>query len=138
MNDPNAKAYGVEIDKELVQKSIENISKNNEEYIKNGKVIILQGDGNLGLVKYAPFEVIHVGIRMNSVPKGLVAQLALGGRMCVPVQKGKQCVWTIVDKELDGEIRVRDMFEVEFRNFEDREKKGVLGTMAGWFRLKHK
>jgi len=143
MTEPNAKVYGIEIREEEVKKSIQNISKNNVEYIKNGKVIILQGDGNLGLEKYAPFDVIEVRIPMYSVPKKLLEQLALGGRMCLPVWKGKEYVWTSVDKELDGDVRVREMFVVEFRNFEqfksfeEGEKKGVLSKIAGWFHLKH-
>jgi len=143
MTEPNAKVYGVEINEELVKKSIENISKDHEEYIKNGKVIILQGDGNLGLEKYAPFDVIEVRIPMYSVPKTLLEQLALGGRMCLPVWKGKEYVWTSVDKELDGDVRGREMFVVEFRNFEqfksfeEGEKKGVLSKIADWFHLKH-
>jgi len=29
--------------------------------LENGKVVIVEGDGRLGLKKYAPYDAIHVG-----------------------------------------------------------------------------
>jgi len=29
--------------------------------LENGKVVIVEGDGRLGLTKYAPYDAIHVG-----------------------------------------------------------------------------
>ena len=37
------------------------IIRNHSEYLKNGKVVIIEGDGRLGLPDYGPFNCIHVG-----------------------------------------------------------------------------
>jgi len=43
------------------------------------------GDGTLGLQEFAPYEAILVAAAAPSVPAPLLAQLAEGGRMVVPV-----------------------------------------------------
>jgi protein-L-isoaspartate(D-aspartate) O-methyltransferase len=51
-------------------------------------VKILAGDGALGLVDYAPFDAILVSAAAPDVPAALVAQLAEGGRMIIPIGSG--------------------------------------------------
>ena len=43
------------------------------------------GDGWEGLSEHAPFDAIHVGAGAATVPSALLAQLAVGGRMVIPV-----------------------------------------------------
>jgi protein-L-isoaspartate(D-aspartate) O-methyltransferase len=43
------------------------------------------GDGTLGLLEFAPYDAILVAAAAPSVPAPLLAQLAAGGRMVVPV-----------------------------------------------------
>lgn len=43
------------------------------------------GDGTLGLPEFAPYDAILVAAAAPSVPEPLLAQLAEGGRMVVPV-----------------------------------------------------
>ena len=43
------------------------------------------GDGTLGLPEFAPYDAILVAAAAPSVPTPLLAQLAHGGRMVVPV-----------------------------------------------------
>jgi len=43
------------------------------------------GDGTLGLPEFAPFDAILVAAAAPAVPKPLLAQLAEGGRMILPV-----------------------------------------------------
>jgi len=31
------------------------------DYLKNGKIVIVEGDGRLGLPEYGPYNCIHVG-----------------------------------------------------------------------------
>lgn len=59
------------------------------------------GDG--ALAGEAPFDAIHVGAAAASVPPALVALLAPGGRMVVPVgPDGGNQVLKVVDKAPDG------------------------------------
>jgi protein-L-isoaspartate(D-aspartate) O-methyltransferase len=43
------------------------------------------GDGTLGLPEFAPYDAILVAAAAPSVPTPLLAQLAEGGRLVVPV-----------------------------------------------------
>jgi len=48
-------------------------------------VHVIHGDGSLGLPEQAPFEGILVAAAAPRIPDSLVAQLADGGRLVVPV-----------------------------------------------------
>jgi protein-L-isoaspartate(D-aspartate) O-methyltransferase len=43
------------------------------------------GDGTLGLLEFAPFDAILVAAAAPAIPKPLLAQLAEGGRMILPI-----------------------------------------------------
>ncbi len=48
-------------------------------------VHVVQGDGSLGLPEHAPFDKILVAAAAPRIPETLLAQLADGGRLVVPV-----------------------------------------------------
>jgi protein-L-isoaspartate(D-aspartate) O-methyltransferase len=48
-------------------------------------VHVLHGDGTLGLVEQAPFDAILVSAGAAEVPAPLLAQLAVGGRLVMPL-----------------------------------------------------
>jgi protein-L-isoaspartate(D-aspartate) O-methyltransferase len=50
-----------------------------------GNVHVVHGDGSLGLPQHAPFDKILVAAGAPEPPRSLIAQLADGGRMAVPV-----------------------------------------------------
>ncbi|HEY7234269.1 MAG TPA: protein-L-isoaspartate(D-aspartate) O-methyltransferase [Gemmatimonadaceae bacterium] len=50
-----------------------------------GNVSMLLGDGTLGWREYSPYDAILVSAGAPSVPEPLLAQIAEGGRMLVPV-----------------------------------------------------
>lgn len=53
--------------------------------LSSGKVSIVQGDGRLGYIAKAPYDVIHVGAAAVQLPDELINQLKPGGRMICPV-----------------------------------------------------
>ncbi len=54
------------------------------------------GDGHVGLPTEAPFDVILMTAATTHVPKALLEQLAVGGRMIFPMIKGEeQHLWVI-------------------------------------------
>ena len=48
------------------------------------------GDGSSGWPEEAPFDAILVTAAPAVVPPGLVEQLTIGGRMLIPLGKGRQ------------------------------------------------
>ena len=54
------------------------------------------GDGHVGMPTEAPFDVILMTAAATHVPKPLLEQLAVGGRMILPMAKGEgQHLWVI-------------------------------------------
>jgi protein-L-isoaspartate(D-aspartate) O-methyltransferase len=48
-------------------------------------VLVHEGDGTLGLPEHAPYDAIVVTAGAPEVPKPLLEQLAIGGRLVIPV-----------------------------------------------------
>jgi protein-L-isoaspartate(D-aspartate) O-methyltransferase len=49
------------------------------------RVVVHEGDGSLGLPELAPFHAITVAAAAPGLPEALYGQLAMGGRLVVPV-----------------------------------------------------
>jgi protein-L-isoaspartate(D-aspartate) O-methyltransferase len=56
------------------------------------------GDGTLGLPEFAPFDAILVAAGAPAVPKPLLAQLAEGGRMILPVGDTERQELRLIEK----------------------------------------
>ena len=54
--------------------------------LKLSNLRLVYGDGNLGLEKAAPFQSIIVAAAAPEVPQALLQQLAVGGRMILPLK----------------------------------------------------
>ncbi|MDD5109878.1 MAG: protein-L-isoaspartate(D-aspartate) O-methyltransferase [Patescibacteria group bacterium] len=50
-------------------------------------ITMLCGDGTQGLPEHAPYDRIQVAAAAREIPKPLLDQLAVGGRMIIPTQK---------------------------------------------------
>ena len=73
-----------------------------------GNVHILVGDGSLGLPAHAPYDAILVAAAAPAVPEELLAQLAPGGRLVVPVGRGALQTLRLVERTADGELSSSD------------------------------
>ncbi len=90
--------------------SIERIQRlhRNAQYVLNElgyKCNLFLGDGYLGKPAYAPFDRIIVTAGAEEIPQTLVDQLAVGGRMVIPVGISVQEMFLVVKKE-DGTLDV--------------------------------
>jgi protein-L-isoaspartate(D-aspartate) O-methyltransferase len=77
-------------------------------------VHVFSGDGYRGRPDLAPFDGIIVTAAPDSVPKPLLEQLKIGGRLVIPVgrQHGHQML-KVLERTKDG-IKTREIFEVRF------------------------
>ena len=77
-------------------------------------VHVLTGDGYLGWPEHAPFDAVIVTCSPDEVPEALVEQLAMGGRMILPLgdEDGMQRLVTL-RKTGDG-MEVREDIPVRF------------------------
>ena len=98
---------------ELYDFGRKNIKKHHSELIKNGKVILVLGDGRKGYKKYGPYKAIHVGACSEEVPIDLLNQLDNNGRMFIPVgKKGETQNIIIVDKNSYGKVTYKPILSV--------------------------
>ena len=75
------------------------------ERLGYANVHVKAGDGAIGWPEHAPYDGILVTAAAGRIPAALVDQLALGGRMVIPVGVGRyEQVLTLVTRNEDGEI----------------------------------
>lgn len=72
------------------------------------------GDGSLGWPQEAPFDRIMVTAAAGRKPEQLLAQLALGGRMVIPVGPRYMQDLLVLSKDDKGRIRERKLGSVRF------------------------
>lgn len=75
-----SRVYAVERQPELVEAATERVRR-----LGYGNVVIVEGDGTVGLPAEAPFDAILAAASGSHVPEPLVEQLAPGGRLVMPL-----------------------------------------------------
>ncbi len=102
--------YTIEIVEELADRTIGIFAERGYDGIKT-KI----GDGYKGWPEYAPFDAIIVTCAPDHIPQPLVDQLAVGGRIVIPVgsQQGSQEL-VLVSKGANGELTQKSLMPVRF------------------------
>ena len=95
--------YTIEIIPELAERARQTLG---ELGYKN--VQVKAGNGYLGWPEHAPFDAIIVTAAPDEIPKALVEQLAVNGKMVIPVGVGDQEM-VIITKTKDGVVEKRTM-----------------------------
>ena len=73
------------------------------------------GDGYEGWPEVAPFDRIIVTCAPDNIPQPLVDQLAIGGRIVIPVGKQNQTQYlVVVSKDRKGRISSKQLYPVRF------------------------
>ena len=87
-------------------------------------IVVHEGDGTLGWPEHAPYDAIVVTAGAPELPKPLLGQLAIGGRLVIPVG---------ASHDLQVLVRVRRMAEGEYKREELCGVRFVpLIGAAGW------
>ncbi|HEY2496385.1 MAG TPA: protein-L-isoaspartate(D-aspartate) O-methyltransferase [Candidatus Angelobacter sp.] len=89
--------------------SLSETARNTLERLDCRNVKVVTGDGSLGLPSDAPFDAIIVSAAAPRIPQALVEQLAIGGRLVVPVGESDQQVVHLVERQQDGTINVKTL-----------------------------
>jgi protein-L-isoaspartate(D-aspartate) O-methyltransferase len=80
-------------------------------------VHVREGDGYAGWAEHAPFDRIMVTAAPDEIPQPLIAQLAPGGRLVIPVGSQGDTQWmTILEKTTTG-VTQRKTIPVQFVPF---------------------
>lgn len=81
-------------------------AKVNLRNIQEFRVRLKYTDGQLGLPEAAPFDTIIVAAAASTVPQSLLQQLALGGRMLLPLGAGEQNL-RLFERRAEGLVESR-------------------------------
>jgi protein-L-isoaspartate(D-aspartate) O-methyltransferase len=82
--------------------------------LRISNVALLVGDGTIGWSRYAPYDCILVSAAAPHVPEPLLAQLAPGGRMLVPVGDMEMQRLVLVTRKEDGSVEEEEVLDCAF------------------------
>lgn len=103
-----AKVYSIERQQELFKKTKLFLSK-----LGYRPKYLGFGDGYKGLSEYAPFDRIIVTAGAPEIPKALMSQLKVGGKLVIPVGKNVQ-VMTLLERKSENEFEKTEFGEFRF------------------------
>lgn len=102
------RVYSIERIRQLSIRARENLDR-----LRISNVALLVGDGTIGWSRYAPFDAILVAAGGPNIPEPLLAQVAVGGRMLIPVGGRDVQRLVRVDHTPDG-FRQQDVLDCTF------------------------
>lgn len=116
--------YTIEIIPELFEMARRNVDKAGY----GDRVTVIHGDGSLGYEAAKPYEAIIVTAAAPDVPKPLIEQLKVKGRLLIPV--GGPYFYqdlVLVEKTSEGDVRMRSLGGCVFVAL-----RGKHGWRKGW------
>jgi protein-L-isoaspartate(D-aspartate) O-methyltransferase len=94
-------------------------ARENLERAGYADVVLIRGDGGLGYPEHAPYDWICVTAACPDVPPPLIEQLAVRGRLIVPVMEGTRQRLTLLGKTVDG-VRRKSVADVLYVSLQGR------------------
>ena len=103
------KVYTVEVIDDLAQRAVQRLKQ--EGYTN---VAVRVGNGYFGWPEHAPFDKVIVTAAPDLIPPPLINQLKSGARMVVPVGLPDAQKLVVVDKDVNGRIKTKEIMQVLF------------------------
>lgn len=85
------------------------------------------GDGFKGLPGFAPFNKIIVTCGAPFLPKLLLKQLTIGGRMVIPVEEQGKLIMKVIDRVEENDFVQMDFGEFRFVPMLEKRQGSILG-----------
>ena len=101
--------YTVEIIDELAQRAVQRLKR--EGYTN---VEVRVGNGYFGWPEHAPFDKVIVTAAPDLIPPPLINQLKAGGKMVIPVGLPDAQQLLVIDKDMNGKVRTKEIMQVLF------------------------
>jgi protein-L-isoaspartate(D-aspartate) O-methyltransferase len=104
-----AEVVSVEWWPDMVEQARDNLAANGI-----GNVTVITGDGGLGAASSAPFDGIVVAAAYPEVPRPLVEQLRVGGRLVQPIGAGGDEIVVVFQRTAEGLVRRAELVPARF------------------------
>jgi len=104
-----AEVWSIEIVEPLAKRAAADLAR-----LGFDRVHVKAGDGYRGWPEHAPFDAILVTAAPPEVPAPLLEQLAVGGRLVIPVGERGELQWLEVHERTPSEVRVERVTPVRF------------------------
>lgn len=105
-----AEVWSIERIAELAEAAAERLAR-----LGYVNVHVKTADGSAGWPEHAPYDGILVTAAATTMPRSLVDQLAVGGRMVIPIGVGRfEQTLTLVEKDRQGKVSVEPGLPVAF------------------------
>ena len=114
------KVYTVEIIDELAQRAVQRLKREGYTNIE-----VRVGNGYFGWPEHAPFQKMIVTAAPDLIPPPLINQLKPGGRMVIPVGLPDAQRLVVVDKDMNGSVRTREIMQVLFSMLEGPDQPAL-------------
>lgn len=100
--------YTIEIVPALARRAAKDLAR-----LGYANVHVREGDGYKGWPEAAPFDAVIVTAAPDRVPPPLVDQLALGGRMIIPLGEGPDQTLVLLTRDAEG-VHRKELLPVRF------------------------
>ena len=104
-----ARVFSIEISPKLAKWAAENLARAGYE-----DVLLCVGDGYLGWEEHSPYSAIIVTAAPDHIPKPLIEQLAIGGRLVAPVGAAGSTQDLLLAERRKRGLRTRNLGPVAF------------------------
>ena len=82
---PSATVYGVDYKPEMIEVAQRSLAKEHGDLMRASRIVLHTSDGAQGYPPGAPYDAIHVGVAVESLPETLLQQLREDGILVAPV-----------------------------------------------------
>jgi protein-L-isoaspartate(D-aspartate) O-methyltransferase len=103
------RVYTVEIIDELAQRAVQRLKQEGHTSVE-----VRVGNGYFGWPEHAPFDKVIVTAAPDLIPPPLINQLKSGARMVIPVGLPDAQKLVVVDKDVNGRIKTKEIMQVLF------------------------
>lgn len=110
--------YSIELLPQLARSASERLSR-----LGYDNITVACMDGNLGWPAHAPYDGINVAAAALHLPQALTEQLAVDGRMLIPLGRYRAQRLMLYSRSADG-ISSSDLSAVEFVELRDPQREG--------------
>ena len=109
--------YTVEIIDELAQRAVQRLKREGYTNIE-----VRVGNGYFGWPEHAPFDKVIVTAAPDLIPPPLINQLKARGRMVIPVGLPDAQQLLLIDKDMNGKVRTKEIMQVLFSLLEGHDE----------------